>query len=95
MLGRSLVLGLVVMGGAIMCIPGFGGAVIMGVNKERFVDTYDRAGLDVSDCRNHPRSLVDPNGGMPDCLQGTFRDAARKLNSGSVDPPAVGEPDLE
>ena len=49
------------------------------------------------------RSIVDPSGGMPECLEGSFKDIARKIEGAGAsddgadtsDHEAIGEPELE
>jgi hypothetical protein len=83
MLLRSLFLGAAALGLGLfvmsLAAPGF----FVGLVKDDFVGAYENAGLDVSDCKKRRRTLFDPSGGMPDCLQGTFRDLANKMNDAS------------
>jgi hypothetical protein len=92
---RMTFLGLVGIAVMASVVPRLGGAVMLGEHKEELVGAYEKAGLNVSECRARGRSLVDRGGGMPECLQGTFRDAARKLDTPDVSDVPVGEPDLE
>lgn len=104
MLRRTIFMALAIMSGAITFVDDFGGAIVMGANKQPLVDAYEQAGVDVSDCKNRPVGVTDPSGGMPECLEGTFQDIARKIEGaggddasfgGEVDAEAVGEPEIE
>lgn len=75
----------------------------MGSSKDQIVDAYEQAGVDVSACKERGRSVVDPSGGMPECLEGSFKDIARKIEDAgasddgaeTTDDEAIGEPELE
>ena len=89
-----------IMSGAITFVDDFGGAVVMGANKQPLVDAYEQAGVDVSACKNRPAGISDPSGGMNECLEGTFKDIARQIEgAGGAAAPAdgdsVGEPEIE
>jgi hypothetical protein len=103
MLRRTIFWSLTIISGAISFVSDFGGAIVMGSSKDQIVDAYEQAGVDVSACKERGRSIVDPSGGMPECLEGSFKDIASKLEdaggdsgpseAGAAD--AVGEPELE
>ena len=98
MLRRTVFWSLAVISGAISFVSDFGGAIVMGSRKDQIVDAYEQAGVDVSACKESGRSIVDASGGMPDCLEGSFKDIASKLEHAGAEseaPDAVGEPDLE
>lgn len=103
MLRRTIFCSLAVISGAITFASDFGGAIVMGSNKDQIVDAYEKAGVDVSACNERGRSIVDPSGGMPECLEGSFKDIASKLEDAGADSvpsdedaaDAVGEPELE
>jgi hypothetical protein len=103
MLRRTFFWSLAIISGAISFVSDFGGAIVMGSSKDQIVDAYEQAGVDVSACRERGRSIVDPSGGMPECLEGSFKDIARKIDGAGgsddgADPSdheAIGEPELE
>ena len=53
---------------------------MLGLVKDDLVGAYEKAGVDVGDCKNAPRTVIDPSGGMPNCLQGAFKDLRRQLD---------------
>lgn len=100
MLRRTIFWSLTIISCAISFVSDFGGAIVMGSSKDQIVDAYGQAGVDVSACKERGRSIADPSGGMPDCLEGSFKDIASKLEqaapseeSGHSD--SVGEPEIE
>lgn len=103
MLRRTIFCSLAVISGAITFASDFGGAIVMGSSKDQIVDAYEQAGVDVSACKERGRSIVDPSGGMPECLEGSFKDIARKIEDAGAsddgaetsDDEAIGEPELE
>jgi hypothetical protein len=104
MLRRTIFMALAILSGAITFVDDLGGAIVMGANKQPLVDAYEQAGVDVSDCNSRPAGVTDSSGGMPDCLEGTFKDIARKIEGAGVDDAslggegegeAVGEPEIE
>ena len=104
MLRRIIFMSLSIISGAIAFVSDFGGAIVMGSNKDQIVDAYEQAGVDVSACKERGRSIVDPSGGMPECLEGSFKDIARKIDdvagasddgADTADHEEIGEPELE
>jgi len=103
MLRRIIFMSLSIISGALAFASDFGGAIVMGSNKDQIVDAYEQAGVDVSACKEVGRSIVDPSGGMPECLEGSFKDIARKIDGAGAsddgadtsDHEAIGEPELE
>ena len=103
MLRRIIFMSLSIISGAIAFVSDFGGAIVMGSSKDQIVDAYEQAGVDVSACKERGRSVVYPSGGMPECLEGSFKDIASKLEDAGADSgpsdedaaDAVGEPELE
>ncbi len=71
-----------------------GPSVMLGLVKDDLVGVYEQAGGDVSDCKNTPRTLINPSGGMPNCLQSTFKDIRRQIDEmdDMEDESPVGEP---
>lgn len=100
MLFRAFVVGSLCLGGGLGWIMAAGPSVVLGFYKDTFVDTYERAGLDMSECKGQRRSMLNPGGGMPRCLERPMTDLMRRINEGgtvsdrSFDVPAE-EPPLE
>lgn len=79
MLFRSFLIGVLVTGAALGWIMAAGPSFTLGLVKDDLVNAYEKAGVDVSDCKKSQRTLIDPGGGMPECLEGSFRDIQRQL----------------
>lgn len=100
MLFRLFVVGSMALGSGVGWIMASGSSVMLGFYKDQFVDTYERAGLDMSECKNSRRSLLNPGGGMPNCLKAPMTDLMRRMDEGpsasdaSFDMPAE-EPSLD
>jgi hypothetical protein len=56
------------------------GSVHLIKHKDGILSAYEKNGIDTSECRRRKLSLQEPRAGMPDCLESSFRDIARKLN---------------
>lgn len=67
-------------GSGIGWIMAAGPSVVLGFYKDTFVEAYERAGLDMSECKSARRSLLNPSGGMPQCLQAPMTDLMRRIN---------------
>lgn len=75
----GLVLGAGLVALASGSMPGF----VLLQHKDEILSAYEKNGIDTSDCRKRKVSVREPTGGMPDCLESSMRDIARKLNEGT------------
>ena len=86
MILRGLAPGTFVLGAALGAIMFMGPALMFGAVKHDLSDAYEQAGMDMTECKKHPRTLLDPGGGMPDCLQDSFRDLSQRISGSSGKP---------
>jgi len=56
------------------------GAVVLVKHKDGLMTAYEKNGIDTRECRRRTLSVREPTAGMPDCLESSFRDIARKLH---------------
>jgi hypothetical protein len=80
MLFKAFIAGSLTMGAVLGWIMAAGPSVFLGFYKDQFVETYERAGVDMSDCKNARRSLLNPSGGMPNCLRQPMTDLMRRID---------------
>jgi hypothetical protein len=101
MLFKALVAGSLAFGAVFGWIMAAGPAVVLGFYKDTFIQAYEQAGLDMSECKNARQSLLNPTGGMPNCLRAPMTELMRRIDEdvqraseGSFDIPNE-EPPLE
>lgn len=56
--------------------------VILTMKKDEILAPLDRAGVDVSECRESKQSWLNPTAGMPHCMGSAYEDVARQVEEG-------------
>lgn len=88
MLFRAFVFGVVIVGAALGWIMAAGPSFTLGLVKDDLVGAYEKAGVDMSQCKARWRTPVDPGGGVQQCTEEAFRDIEKKLRAGKGDGPS-------
>jgi hypothetical protein len=81
MLFRTLVIMMVVFGGALGWIGPVAAFNMLGGLKDHFVAALDEAGVDTKDCKARSVHPLDPSGGVSDCVQDVYRQVQTRLEA--------------
>src|SRR5262245_51879942 len=76
---RTLLIGAILFGLAIGWFMAAGPSLFLGFFKDDLVKAYEAGGLDMTDCKARPRTLMDPGGGTADCAQDVYRQMRRQI----------------
>jgi hypothetical protein len=78
MLFRTLIMVVVVAGLGLGWALSAGPSLYVGYEIDNVTTAYEKAGVDVSECKNRRRTIMRP-GGETGCLESSFRDIAGKM----------------
>lgn len=68
------------LGAVIGWVIAAGPSMMLGSIKDDYVATAEESGLDMSECKARHKTLLDPSGGMSQCVNDVYRGMQKQID---------------